>query len=171
MYVYVNAAPTTVKVGNFLAVNPANGLRESKAFPVNGFLASADRVTSLDALVTAGVLKRQDPASKWPVLSANASGQTLTAAILMGGRVASTTRGAAQTDTTDTAANILASVLYPQIGTKFRVEYNNTAAQAVTIAGGTGVTATAVTAIASGTTILEFEITGAATITVTRVAP
>lgn len=75
----------------------------------------------------------------------NAAAQTLIAAALTAGVVLRQGAGAV-TDTTDTAVNIM-QALYgntgasPEIGETFRVLFSNQGASTVTLAGGTGVTA------------------------------
>lgn len=107
----------------------------------------------------------------------NAAGQTITATQIAQGNYIATTRGAAQTDTTDTAANIY-SVIQTLTGyqpgqmltTNFRFRYINGSGNTVTIAGGTNVTptGTGATSVAAGTWqdyVIAFTSTTAATMT------
>lgn len=108
---------------------------------------------------------------------ANAAGQTITATQIAQGNYIATTRGAAQTDTTDTAANLY-SVIQTLTGyqpgqmltTNFRFRYINGSANTVTIAGGASVTltGTGATSVAAGIWqdyIIAFTSTTAATMT------
>ena len=72
--------------------------------------------------------------------SANASGQTISAANLIGGLYSAVSRGAGQTDTTDTAANIVAAIPDCAIGDTFEFMFINVSSNSVTLASGTGVT-------------------------------
>jgi predicted glycoside hydrolase/deacetylase ChbG (UPF0249 family) len=74
-------------------------------------------------------------------VNANDSAQILGAAALVGGIIQRTSLTAGRTDTTDTAVNILAAVPLLDVGEGFTFTISNTAAQVLTIAGGTGVTA------------------------------
>lgn len=80
-----------------------------------------------------------------PVTTNNAAAQTLTASAISAGVILRQGAGAV-TDTTDTAVNIM-QALYGntgaevEVGETFRVLFSNQGASTVTIAGGTGVTA------------------------------
>lgn len=78
--------------------------------------------------------------------------------------------GAAFTDTTDTAANIIAACanLVNKIGTSFLVEYANTTNATATLTGGTGVTVSGVSVIPPST-ISQFLVTYTAAATLTMV--
>jgi hypothetical protein len=78
-------------------------------------------------------------------------GSTLTAGQLVGGVIMRSGPTAAYTDTTDSAANIVAAIPNPQVGTAFRLRIVNTVAFADTIAAGAGVTLSGTTAIAAST--------------------
>lgn len=89
----------------------------------------------------------------------NAAGQTITAAQIAAGIYIATTRGAAQTDTTDTATNLYAALKAAtefshsqMLSGVFRFRYINGSANAVTIGLGSGVTltGTGATAVAAG---------------------
>lgn len=79
---------------------------------------------------------------------------TITGAGIVGGLVV---RSGAQsstpfTDTTDTAANIIAAQINAHIGVSWIFTYQNTTNAAATISGGTGVTVSGVTSIAANST-------------------
>lgn len=107
----------------------------------------------------------------------NAAGQTITAAQIVAGVYIATTRGAATTDTTDTAAAVLAALqtacslsVAQLLASAFRFRYINGSGNAVTLAGGTGVTltGTGATAVAAGAWqdfIFTFQSTTTATLT------
>ena len=73
------------------------------------------------------------------VLATNGAG-TLTAAILTSGFCIRTTVGAPYTDTTCTAALLIAAIPDCQAGDTFRFRHMNTVAQTCTLAAGTGCT-------------------------------
>jgi len=70
---------------------------------------------------------------------------------LVGGVILRSGSTAAYTDTTDTAANIVAAIQGCQIGTAFQLRITNTVAFIDTIAAGAGVTLAGTTAIAAST--------------------
>lgn len=72
---------------------------------------------------------------------------TLTAAALVGAIITRSGSTAAFTDTTDTAANIIAAMNSPIIGNSWTVRIVNTTAFTETLAGGTGVTLSGFTVI------------------------
>lgn len=97
---------------------------------------------------------------------------TITAAGIVGGI---TTRGGSQagaafTDTTDTAANIIAAQpgLVNKIGTSFEYLYENNTNAVATITGGTGVTVSQITTVPAGMSAL-FLVTYTAAATITMV--
>lgn len=114
-------------------------------------------------------------AGAYPVLGtlATVGAGTITAALIVGQLLARSGSTAAYTDTTDTAANIIAAAgsTLP-VGACFFFTYQNTVAFAATIAGGTSVTmsgnvvvsgltwATYLVTIASSTTVTMAYITG-----------
>lgn len=77
------------------------------------------------------------------------SAQTLTAAAIQGGLYIRSGMTAGRTDTTDTAANIIAANPQMDIGDNFLLAISNSVAFALTIAGGVGVTMGAKTTIAA----------------------
>lgn len=97
----------------------------------------------LAAKGTAGIVADSPFAQKRTVTTnTTASNQTYTAAQIAGGIILRDPNGAARTDTTDTAANILAQFLGAKVGSSFMLAVRNNAdaAETITIAGGTGVT-------------------------------
>lgn len=74
---------------------------------------------------------------------------TLTAANMMTGNILRSGPTSAYTDTTDTAANIVASIPNPVIGSGYELNIANTVAFACTLAAGGGVTLAGTTAIAA----------------------
>lgn len=81
---------------------------------------------------------------------ATAGNETLSAAELIGGLILRDPNGADRTDTTDTAALILAAIPGAIVGSSFEFTIRNTAdaAETITIAGGTGVTTSGTMTIA-----------------------
>lgn len=75
------------------------------------------------------------------VVNSGAGAQTISLEQILGGLAVFTGAAGAVTYTTDTAANILAAMPDMDVGDTFAFCLSNTAAQAATIAGGTGVTA------------------------------
>lgn len=73
----------------------------------------------------------------------------LSAAAMVGGIITRSGSTAAYTDTTDTAANIVAAIPNAQVGTSFDLTIINTVAFADTIAAGAGVTLSGTTAVAA----------------------
>jgi hypothetical protein len=79
-----------------------------------------------------------------------AGAETLTAAQLIGGLILRDPAGGARTDTTDTAANVVAAISEAVVGSSFEVIIRNDAdaAETITIAGGSGVTTSGTMTIA-----------------------
>ncbi len=84
----------------------------------------------------------------------DASNQTLTDAHILGGLLLRDPNGSARTDTTPTAAEIVAAVKNAEVGTSFLFVIKNTAdgAETITLAGGTTVTITGTATIAQDNT-------------------
>lgn len=103
-------------------------------------------------------------------LATNGAG-TVTAAMINGGIVNRTTVAAAFADTTDTAANIIASNpgLVGKIGESFIFTYVNNSTGVCTLGGTGGVTVSGVTTIPPGT-LVEYLVTYTAAATITMVA-
>lgn len=100
---------------------------------------------SLDSMLIAGGSMVVDglAASKATVTTDSTAGPlTITAAMIVGSYLKRDPAGGNRTDTTDTAANIVAAVDNAQVGSSWLFIYKNTAngAETVTLAGGTGVT-------------------------------
>lgn len=92
---------------------------------------------------------------------------TLTAAAILGGLITRTgVQVAAWTDTTDTAANIIAATLNQSVGSSFLLRIVNPSAYADTLSGGTGVTLSGAGIVAPYST-LELLVTIASATTVT----
>lgn len=101
-----------------------------------------------------------------PIITTNAAAgnQTITTAMIMGGVARFTGAAGAVTYTTDTGANLAAAMPDMDIGDSYVFSVVNTAAQAATIAGGTGVTAIAGNLVVNATSKLFALVkTGAAT--------
>ncbi len=94
------------------------------------------------------------------------SAQTISVAKMAGGLYVRSGQTAGRTDTTDTAVNILAANPSMDIGDNFILLVSNSAAQILTIAGGTDVTMGAKTTIAASSMgILVFTKTSATAMT------
>ena len=81
--------------------------------------------------------------------NATVGASTLTAGQMLTGNIIRTGSTAAYTDTTDTAANIIASIPNPIFGVGYELTIVNTVAYTETIAAGTGVTLRGTTTIAA----------------------
>ena len=75
------------------------------------------------------------------------AGTTITAANFIGRLIARSGITANATDTTDTAANIVAAISNAQVGTILQINYQNNTAYTVTLAAGAGVTLSGNTAV------------------------
>lgn len=103
-----------------------------------------------------------------PSTVAGDAAKTITVADLAGGMVLRTGPTAGRTDTTPTAALILAANPAMDIGDTFLIAYSNVSAQIITFAGGTDVTmGTKTTCAASSMAWLLFTKTSATTMTCT----
>lgn len=76
-----------------------------------------------------------------------ASGATITAADLVGGRITRSGPGGAVSDTFDTAANIIAAIPNAVVGSRFRCLYDQTTVYAITLLAGTGITIRGITSV------------------------
>ena len=93
--------------------------------------------------------------SKITTTTENTAGnETISASELLGGYYLRDCAGANRTDTTDTAANIVAAIDNAKVGTSrlFFVKNTSDAAETLTIAGGTGVTITGTATVAQDNT-------------------
>jgi hypothetical protein len=89
---------------------------------------------------------------------------TITAAAILGGIHTHSTHTASRTDTTDTAANIIAAMPDMDIGDTYMFKVASLAAFTIVVAGGTGVTASGnLTVAANGSKDFVLTRTGAAT--------
>lgn len=96
----------------------------------------------------------------------SSSVQTLTAADILSG-VISRSGGAGLTDTTDTAANIIAAMANPVVGDGFEFTIQNNNSGTLTLAAGTGVTLVGTTTIATvNARRYLLEVTGATTVSI-----
>lgn len=111
---------------------------------------------------------RASQASENPLLTAlgGTGNATITAAGINGGVTTRTAQTAARTDTTDTAANIIAgNPALAAVGGSFKYRYVNNGIFPITIAGGTGVTPSVVTVVPPNSWVdYVLTKTGAATI-------
>ena len=92
-----------------------------------------------------GQVKDLKPGDGWcaaPSITSQAadSAQTISAAAVAGGLYVRSGLTTGRTDTTDTAANLLAALPDMDIGESFLLAVSNVTGQTLTIAGGTGVT-------------------------------
>lgn len=101
-----------------------------------------------------------------PASNATVGAGVLTAAQIASGCILRTAAGGAVTDTTDTAAAILAAMPDLAVGESFTCYYSNQNAAILTLAGGVGVTASGTLATAANTMkVLLFTKTSATTMT------
>ena len=137
-----------------------------------GTLTSATAVTFVHIDTTTICIGGDITAPTFATLATNGAG-TITAALMAGGYTTRTTVAAAATDTTDTAANIIAAVgsLVNKIGTGFKYVYQNNSSAPITITGGLGVTVSGITVVPPGCAA-EYLInyTAAATLTMVGVS-
>lgn len=95
---------------------------------------------------------------------------TLTASALAGGIIVRSGPTGAYTDTTDTAALILAALSDPAVGETFEVTIKNTTAFNETVAGGSGVTISGLSLIAPNSWVsYSLNVATASTITLTSI--
>lgn len=85
-----------------------------------------------------------------PATEATAGNVTYSDAQMLGGLILRDPAGAGRTDTTRTAAQLVAAISNPVVGTSFEFTIRNTAdaAETITVAGGTGVTTSGTMTIA-----------------------
>lgn len=110
-----------------------------------GNMATGGNHTVSGALVSSGV----SVGAKSPAPVTATVGTVLTAAQMLTGNILRSGPAAAYTDTTDTAAAIVASIPGAQIGMGYELSIANTVAFAATIAAGAGVTLAGTTALAA----------------------
>lgn len=142
-----------------------------------GGLAIAAGEVGFDATVggkgiieTNGVLDVSLPGRGAKVAITTVGAGVLTAAGIVGGLIMRTGPVGAYTDTTDTAVAIIALLDNPAVGDSWEFTHVNGVAQAMTFAGGVGVTIAGVTDnAASKVRRYHVQVTGAATITITGI--
>ena len=149
----IKTVATASAVNEFTVTNAATGNSPTLA-------ASGDNTNVGFILApkgTAGIIADGNFATKRTVTTnTTASNQTYTAAQIAGGIMLRDPNGSARTDTTDTAANILAQFLGAKVGSSFMffVRNNADAAETITVAGGSGVTLSGTGTIAQNNTKL-----------------
>ena len=130
-------------------------------------IAAGDLVPQLLALQT-----NASPAfGNWSqtLIPANNTAFTIPAASLVGGLIRRFSPGAAFTDCTDTATNIIASIPGAKVNQTFPVIIANLGSGLETLAGGTGVTIAGTAAIGSATARLYLgQVTGSGAVTLTN---
>lgn len=172
-------------MGDVLVRNMSNGAYEAQslanagaiAASAAGGLAIAAGEIGFDATVagkgltnTNGILAVAIPGRGAKVAISTAGNGTLTAAGIVGGLIMRTGPTGAYSDTTDTAANIIAALDDPAVGDSWEFSLVNGVAFADTIVAGVGVTLAGTTAVtASLVRRFHVEVTGAATVTITGI--
>lgn len=151
----------------------ATALKGTEFFQVVPVQANGQPTAALQQVTTQDVANLSAGGSTSTLITAlNTVGAgTITAAGIYGKITArgGTQSGAAFTDTTDTAANIIAALpTGAVVGTAFKYTYENTTNAAATLTGGTGVTVSGVTVVPAGQWA-EFLVTYSAANTITMV--
>lgn len=135
----IKTVATSSAVNEFTVTNAATG-----ASPILGSSGDDTNIGMILApKATAGVIVDGPLASKRVVATITTAGAgTYSAANIAGGIILRDPNGASRTDTTGTAAAILAQFLGAKVGSSFFVLVRNTAdaAETITVAGGSGVT-------------------------------
>lgn len=137
------------------------------AHSVSLFLVTLTSLTAVSMLMVGQSLQTTVAPEVVTALTTVGAG-TITGTGIAGGVTTRSGSVAAFTDTTDTAANIIAARANVQIGDSWEYTYNNTVAFAATLVGGTGVTITGVSAVA-GNSNARFLVTYTAAATITMV--
>ena len=130
-----------------------------------------NNVTFQPLVVPSSIQAISETDARLTTTNATVGATTLTAANLFGETlIRGGTQTAAFTDTTDTAANILAQFNNPPTGYRWRTRILNTTSYTETIAAGTGVTISGTATIAAGAwRDYDFAVTSSSAITMTNV--
>lgn len=121
----------------------------------------------VDAANLMGRVLQDAALSSFTAADVSGGNATLTSAQLLGGAIFRT--GTAPTDTTDTAANLIAAMGNPPDGTCRLIVIRNACTGTLTLSAGTGVTITGTATVATVTTALYMlRKTGATTVSLTR---
>lgn len=146
-------------------------------FAVNNYVATVSTASTLTLvhIDTTAISVGANATAPSSTSIATVGAGTLTAAGFVGGMIS---RGGSQsgtpfTDTTDTAANIIAAAanLVNKIGTSMYVVYSNGTNAVATLTGGTGVTVSGITAVPAGmAAVYLLTYTAAATMTMVGVS-
>ena len=147
----IKSGATASAVNEFTATNAATGTS-----PIFGASGSDTHVSMILAPKgTAAVIVDGPLASKSTVTTTSTAGAgTYAASEIAGGLILRDPNGANRTDTTATAAQILAQFLHAKVGSTFPLIVRNTAdaAETITVQGGTGVTISGTATIAQNNT-------------------
>jgi hypothetical protein len=140
------------------------------AFSTGVFLMTIDSPTAVTILRVSTMIQANTNPEVITTLSTVGAG-TITAAGIVGGVTSRTGSQSATpfTDTTDTAANIIAALPGAAVGMSFEYTYTNTTNATATLAGGTGVTVSGVTSVTAGKSV-RYLVTYTAAATLTMVA-
>lgn len=165
-YVMTLAGGTNVTLPLTNIIGP---FQEVWMYGVVGGTAAAPTVTYTHLVTMPIAMSTSLTVPSIATLATNGAGVILGAA-MAGGYVNRTTVAAAFTDTTDTAAAIIAGNpgLVNKIGTSFIFRYINSSTAVATIAGGTGVTVSAITTVGPGQAA-DYLVTYTAASTITMV--
>lgn len=137
------------------------------AHSTSAFLVTLTSLTAVAMLMVGQMSQTTVAPELATALTTNGAG-TITGAGIAGGVTLRSGTSAAVTDTTDTAANIIAARANVAIGDSWEYTYTNTAPFNITLAGGTGVTITGVAAVAANANA-RFLVTYTAAATITMV--
>lgn len=137
------------------------------AHSTSAFLVTLTSLTAVAMLMVGQSLQTTIAPEVATALTTNGAG-TITGTGIAGGVTLRSGTSAAVTDTTDTAANIIAARANVAIGDSWEYTYTNTAPWAITLAGGTGVTISGVGAVA-GNSNARFLVTYTAAATIMMV--
>lgn len=168
-YLYIK---NTVAFAETITAGTGVTLAGQTIIPPNSMGVFLVKLTSATAITVTGLA--MVPLSTSPLLASTAlttvGAGTITGSGIAGGVTNRTGSTAAFTDTTDTAANIIAALPNANVGQSFLYTYYNNTLGLATITGGTGVTVTAglVPANCWGEFLVTY--TAAATVTVVAIA-